>query len=124
MGNLRRQTPNLNGWDRLSQGNPRIPHRNLPTSGLLNQLIPLIPYSIRISINSWKLLTTSNHIEDWSDDVDLFMDAMSHSSHMADILWELVKLKKQKGTSKTPEKSSESIFDKPWTKETEGLTPT
>ena len=43
---------------------------------------------------------------------------------MTDILWEEVKLKKQKGTSKTTKKSSESIFDKPWTRKPEGLTPT
>ena len=49
---------------------------------------------------------------------------MSYSPHMADILWEEAKIKKQGETSKTPEKSSESIFDKPWTKELEGLTPT
>ena len=61
-------------------------------------------------------------LEDWSNNVNLFMDAMSYPPHMADILWELVKLKKKKGTSKAPEKSSESIFDKPWTKEPEGLT--
>jgi len=41
---------------------------------------------------------------------------------MADALWELVKLKN--GASKAPKKSSKSIFDKPWTKEAEGLTPT
>ena len=40
---------------------------------------------------------------------------------MADALWELVKL--NKGKSKAPEKPSESIFDKPWIKEPEGLTP-
>jgi len=60
-------------------------------------------------------------LEDWSDNVDLFMDAMAHPPQMADALWELVKLKKRK--SKAPEKSSESIFDKPWIKEPEGLTP-
>ena len=42
---------------------------------------------------------------------------------MANILWEEAKLKKQEETSKTPEKPSESIFDKPWSKEPEGLTP-
>ena len=62
--------------------------------------------------------------EDWLDNVDLNMDAMTHPPHMADIFWEEVKLKKKKGTSETSEKSSESIFDKPWTKEPEGLTPT
>ena len=43
-------------------------------------------------------------LEDWSDNVDLFMDAMAHPPQMADALWELVKLKK--GKSKAPEKSS------------------
>ena len=65
-----------------------------------------------------------DNLEDWSDDVDLFMDAMAHPPHMADALWELVKLKKKKGASKDLEKSSESIFDKPWIKEPEWLTPT
>ena len=43
---------------------------------------------------------------------------------MADALWELIKLKKKKGAPKAPEQSNESIFDKPWIKELEGLTPT
>ena len=61
-------------------------------------------------------------LEDWLDNVDLFMDAMAHPSQMADALWELAKL--QKGKSKALEQSSKSIFDKPWIKEPEGLTPT
>ena len=63
-----------------------------------------------------------NDLEDWSDNVNLFMDAIAHPPQMEDALWELVKLKK--GKSKAPEKSSQSIFDKPWIKEPEGLTPT
>ena len=43
-------------------------------------------------------------LKDWSDNIDLFMDAMAHPPQMADALWELVKLKK--GKSKAPEKSS------------------
>jgi len=35
-------------------------------------------------------------LEDWSDNVDLFMDAIAHPPQMADALWELVKLKKGK----------------------------
>ena len=50
-------------------------------------------------------------LEDWSDNIDLFMDAMAHQPQMADAFWELVKLKKWK--SKAPEQSSKSIFDKP-----------
>ena len=61
-------------------------------------------------------------LEDWSDNVDLFMDAMDHPPQNADALWELVKLKKEK--SKAPKQSTKSIFDKPWIKEPEGLTPT
>jgi len=39
-------------------------------------------------------------LEDWSDDVDLFMEAMCHPPHMADVLWQEAKLKKQKEISK------------------------
>ena len=50
-------------------------------------------------------------LEDWSDNVDLFIDVMAHPPQMADALWELVKLKK--GKSKAPEQTNKSIFDKP-----------
>ena len=61
-------------------------------------------------------------LEDWSDNVDLFMDAMANPPEHADALWELAKLKK--GKAKAAEQSSETIFDKPWIKEPEGLTLT
>jgi len=61
-------------------------------------------------------------LEDWSDNIGLFMDAMANSPVHADALWGLAKLRK--GKAKAPELPSESIFDKPWSKETEGLTPT
>ena len=94
-------------------------------------------------------------LEDWSDDVDLFIEAMCHPPHMTDVLWQEAKLKKQKEesephldnhskpekndprldqtgdlisgnqqvvTTEPPQESSESIFDKPWIKEPEGLT--
>ena len=60
--NSRRQTPSLNGLDRLSQGNLGIPHQSLSTSGLLNQPTSLILYSIRTLTSSWKVTTTSNHM--------------------------------------------------------------
>ena len=41
-------------------------------------------------------LEAFDDLEDWSDNVDLFMDAMAHIAQMADALWELVKLKKGK----------------------------
>ena len=40
-------------------------------------------------------------LEDWSDNVDLFMDAVANPPEHADALWELAKLKK--GKAKTPE---------------------
>jgi hypothetical protein len=85
---------------------------------------PLFDQDFDQFMESLDNLEPYDDLEDWSDDVDLFMDAMSHTPHMADIFWEEVKLKKQKGTSKTSKKTSESIFDKPWTKDIEGLTPT
>jgi hypothetical protein len=39
-------------------------------------------------------LETYDDLEDWSDNVDLFMHIISHPPHMADILWEEIKLKK------------------------------
>jgi hypothetical protein len=46
---------------------------------------------------------------------------MANPPEHADALWELAKLKKE--NAKAPDQSSESIFDKPWIKEPEGLTP-
>ena len=50
------------------------------------------------------------------------MNAMANPPEHADALWELAKLKK--GKAKAPEQSRKSIFDKPWIKKPEGLTPT
>ena len=35
-------------------------------------------------------------LEDWSNNVDLFTEAMAHPLGTTDVLWELVKLKKGK----------------------------
>ena len=83
---------------------------------------PLFDQDFDEFMESHDNLKPYDDLKDWSDNVDLFMDAMTHPPQMADTLWELVKLKKQK--SKAPEQSSKSIFDKPWIKEPEGLTPT
>jgi hypothetical protein len=61
-------------------------------------------------------------LEEWSDNIELFMDAMANPPKHADALWELAKLKK--GKAKAPEQSSDSIYNKPWNMEPEGLTPT
>ena len=60
-------------------------------------------------------------LEDWPDNVDLFMDAMSNPPEHADALWELAKLKK--GKAKAPEQSSDSIFDKPGSRSPKGSPP-
>jgi hypothetical protein len=73
-------------------------------------------------MNSLDNIEPFNDLEDWSDNVDLFMDAMAHPPQNADALWELAKLKK--GKSKAPEQSRKSILYRPWIMEPEGLTPT
>src|SRR6185503_6559269 len=73
-------------------------------------------------MNSLENFEPFDDLEDWSDNVDLFMDAMANPPEHADALSELAKLKK--GKAKAPEQCSESIFDKSWIKEPEGLTPT
>ena len=73
-------------------------------------------------MNSLDNFEPFDDLEDWSDNVEFFMDAMANPPKHADVLWELAKLKK--GKAKAPEQSSDSIYDKPWIKEPEGLTPT
>ena len=62
-------------------------------------------------MNSLDNFEPFNDLEDWLDNVDLFMDAMAQPPQNADTLWELAKLKK--GKSKAPEQPSKSIFDRP-----------
>ena len=50
------------------------------------------------------------------------MDAMAKPTEHVDALWEPAKLKK--GKAQAPDQSGDSIYDKPWIKEPEGLTPT
>ena len=76
---------------------------------------PLFDQDFDQFMGSLDNLEPYDDLEDWSDNVDLFMDAMAHPPQMADVLWELVKLKN--GKSKAPEQTSKSIFDKPWIKE-------
>ena len=72
-------------------------------------------------MNSLDNFESFDDLEDWSDNVDLFMDAMANPPQHANALWELTKLKK--GKAKAPKQSSKSIFDKPWIKKPQGLTP-
>ena len=73
-------------------------------------------------MNSLENFESFDDLEEWSDKVKLFMDAIAKPTEHANALWELAKLRK--GKAQAPEQSSESIFDKPWIKELEGLTPT
>src|SRR6185312_1777710 len=73
-------------------------------------------------MNSLNNFEPFDDLEDWSDNVDLFMDAMANPPQHADALWELDKLKN--GKAKTLEQYIKSIFDKPWINELEGLIPT
>ena len=47
-------------------------------------------------MNSLDNFEPFDDLEEWSDNVNLFMDAMAHPPQMADALWEFVKLKKGK----------------------------
>jgi hypothetical protein len=47
-------------------------------------------------MNSLDNFEPFDDLEDWSDNVDLFMDAMANPPQHADALWELAKLKKGK----------------------------
>ena len=62
-------------------------------------------------MNSLDNFEPFDDLEDWSDNVNLFMGAMAHPPQNANTLWELAKLKK--GKSKASEQTSKSIFDKP-----------
>ena len=73
-------------------------------------------------MNSLDNFEPFDDLEDWSDSVDLFRDAMVQPPQNADALWELAKL--EKGKSKAPKQSGKSIFDEHWIKEPEGLPPT
>ena len=127
MGNPRRETPHLEQMGPPPLGKPQDSsskpiHKFTPEPTDISDL--LFDQDFDQFMESLDNLEPYGDLEDWSDNVDLFIDAMSYSPHMADILWEEAKRKKQGKTSKTPENSGESIFDKPWTKEPEGLTPT
>ena len=94
-------------FSRKSQNpSPKSAHSRIPepTESLFDQ-------DFNQFMNSLDNFKPFDDLEDWSDNVDLFMDAMANPPQHADALWELDKLKK--GKTKAPEQSSKSIFDKP-----------
>ena len=72
-------------------------------------------------MNGLKNFEPLDDLEDWSDNVKLFMDVMANPPKHADAFRELAELKR--GKAKAPEQSSDSIFDRPCIKEPEMLTP-
>ena len=125
MGHLVRQNPRL---VRMGLSISRKPQNPSPKSA--HTQIPKTTNTSESSfdqdfdqfMNGLNNFEAFDNLEDWLDNVDLFMDAMANPPQHADALWELAKLKKRK--AKAPKQSSKSIFDKPWIKEPEGLTPT
>ena len=80
-------------------GKPHIPspkpaHKWTPEPTDISD--PLFDQDFDQFMESLDNLEPYDDFEDWSDDVDLFMDAMAHPPQMADALWEFVKLKKGK----------------------------
>ena len=47
-------------------------------------------------MNGLKNFEPFDDLEEWSDNIELFMDAMAKPTEHADALWELAKLKKEK----------------------------
>ena len=58
-----------------------------------------------------RILNRFDDLEEWLDNLELFMDAMAKPTEHADAFWELAKLKK--GKAKAPEQSSDPVYDKP-----------
>ena len=75
---------------------PKPAHTRIP-----EQVESLFDQEFDQFMNSLDNFEPFNDLEDWLDNVDLFMDAMAHPPQSADALWELAKLKK--GKSKVPE---------------------
>ena len=84
------------------------------------QLDDLIQYSKQVEsmfdqdfdrfMNGLENFEPFDDLEEWSDNVELFMDAMAKPTKYANALSELAKLKKEK--VKAPEQSNDLIYDK------------
>ena len=99
MGNSKRQTPRLAQMgpspSKKSQNpSPKYAHKLTPEPTDISD--PLFDQDFDQFMESLDNLELFDNLKDWSDNVDLFMDAMAHQPQMADALWELVKLKKGK----------------------------
>ena len=79
---------------KLQNSSPKPPHKWTPKPTDISN--PLFDQDFDPFMESLDNLEPYDDLEDWSNNVDLFMDAMAHPPQMADALWELVKLKKGK----------------------------
>ena len=77
---------------KLQNPSPKPAHKWTPEP--TNVSDPIFDQDFDQFMESLDNLEPFDDLEDWSDDVDLFMDAMAHPPDRADTLWELVKLKK------------------------------
>ena len=98
---------------KLQKSSPKSAHGCIPK--LTDTSDPLFDQDFDQFMNSLDNFEPFDDPEDWSDNIDFFMDAMANPPEYADALWELAKL--QKGKAKAPEQSRKSIFDNPWIKE-------
>ena len=106
-----RQTP---GLFRMGPSISMIPQSPSPKPAHIQTLEPvesLFDQDFDHFMNGLGNFEPFDDLDDWSDNVDLFMDAMANPPEHRSALWELAKLKK--GKTKAPEQSSKSIFDKP-----------
>ena len=75
--------PPLSGKPR--EPSPKSVHKWTPEPTNISD--PLFDKDFDEFMESLNNLEPYDDLEDWSENVDLFMDAMSHSPHMANILW-------------------------------------
>ena len=96
-GKPKEANPRLAQMGPSPSGKPQTPspkpaHKWTPE--LTNISHPVFDQDFDQFMESLDNLELFDDLEDWSDNVDFFMDAMAHPPQMADALWELVKLKK------------------------------
>jgi hypothetical protein len=79
---------------KLQNPSPKPAHNRTPELADISD--PLFDQDFDQFMKSLDNFEPFDDLEEWSDNVNLFMDAMAHPPQMADALWEFVKLKKGK----------------------------
>ena len=87
-GKLKKANPHPEWMGPLLSGTPRDSSKPVHkwTREQIDISDPLFDQDIDQFMESLDNLEPYDDLEDWSDDVDLFMDAMSHTPHMENIL--------------------------------------